>query len=140
VVDLKGQGDMVTFLKSDFTRGKPVWIEPGTTATPSAQQSPAVDPVGEWVAWTLTRNGTPFIAIKPVNQNASAPPSLLGTQFPAAYFCDWTEQGEILANVPDGAKWKLVVMDTDGQVRRTLSTAIAPAEGVSASWRKYGHR
>ena len=134
-------GDVVTFLKGDLTRGKPVWTEPGSAGKPQTQQSPGVDPVGEWVAWTLTRSGKPWVAIKPVRQYASYAPSLYdGGAAAGAYFCDWTEQGELLVNVSRGAHWALVVMDTDGHVKREVPTVVPPAAGISASWRKYGHR
>jgi prepilin-type N-terminal cleavage/methylation domain-containing protein len=134
-------GDMVTFLKADMTRGKPIWTEPRMGGSPQVQQSPAVDPVGEWVAWTIIRKNKPYVALKPVNQNASVAPTLYGGDYAGgAYLCDWTEQGEMLVNIKDGTKWRLVVMDTDGMIRRQLSTVLPPAEGVCASWRKYGHR
>ena len=78
--------------------------------------------------------------MKSTNDPSSTAPSLFGDQYTSAYFCDWTEQGDLLANVHAGT-WKLMVLRRrDGSVAREMGTAIAPAEGVVASYRKYEHR
>ena len=108
-----------------------------------SQVSPRVDPFGEYVAWTLWKSGRPYVAMKGSRALSSVPPSYLGDAFAGgAYFCDWTEGGDLLANVSKtGASWKLVVLRRrDGSVAREMPTVIAPPAGVVASWRKYEHR
>ena len=82
------------------------------------------------------------MAVKAVSDRLSRPPTVIGDQFfGGAYFCDWTEQGDILANVSKaGGVWRLVVLRRDGTLVRELATDVPPAEGVVASWRKYEHR
>jgi prepilin-type N-terminal cleavage/methylation domain-containing protein len=132
--------DVVTFLRKDFTRAKPIWAEPRSGGVQS-QDLPRVDPFNEYVGWTLTRNGRPYVAWKAVNGSSLTQPNLVGSDYTQAYFCDWTEaSGEMLCNVNKGGAWSLVVMDLGGTVKRKLSTAVPPGPGVVASWRKYGHR
>jgi len=131
-------GNMVAFLRKDFSLGKRVWAEPSAGVSQS-QEAPRVDPFGEYVGWTIHR-GQPCIAIKPVREVSTAQPTILSTQWPAAYFCDWTEQGTILANVKRPDRWQLVVLNKSGKIIRELATDIPPAEGPVASWRKHEHR
>jgi prepilin-type N-terminal cleavage/methylation domain-containing protein len=141
VNDKAAGGEMIMFLRKDLTYGKRVWTEPNSKPTEHTQESPRVDPLGEFVAWTLRRNGRPYVAMKNVRDPSATPPTLLGDQFPAAYFCDWTEQGELLVNVQKlPAQWRLMVLSRDGVMLRELGTDVSPAEGVVASWRKYEHR
>jgi hypothetical protein len=37
-------------------------------------------------------------------------------------------------------KWRLAIADKNGRLLNYLSTQVAPAWGVAASWRKYGHQ
>jgi hypothetical protein len=61
--------------------------------------------------------------------------------YTSVYFCDWTEQGTMLGNATrNGREYELIIFDKDGKVLQTLPTAVKPAPGVIASWRKYGHR
>jgi hypothetical protein len=131
--------ETVTFLRKDLTPAKPVWRS--GSGSRFMHRSPRVDPLGEYVAWTNMESG-PRIAVKAVSDSSSRPPTYLTTSvYSGAYFCDWTEQGDILANANRaGAGWRLVVMRRDGTLLRELATDIAPAEGVVASWRKYEHR
>ena len=65
----------------------------------------------------------------------------IGEGFRSVYFCDWTEEGTLLGNSSeDGKNWSLVVFDKQGRVVRRLDTAVPPAEGPVASWRKYGRQ
>jgi prepilin-type N-terminal cleavage/methylation domain-containing protein len=127
-------GDLVTFLQTNLTLAKPVWREPSSGV--QNQQSPRVDPTGEYVAWTIRRDGKFYAAVKPVNALPGTPPALLGLQYSVCYFCDWTEQGELLCNV-GGA---LVILDTGNRKVRQLSLNVPPADGIVATWRKYEHR
>jgi hypothetical protein len=99
-----------------------------------------VDPNGEYVAWTIMREGRPYIAMKSAKEGSWVTPTLLGEKYTKAYFCDWTEGGEMLANVQEFGVNKLVVMRRDGTMTRGLPTEVPPLDGVCATWRKYEHR
>jgi prepilin-type N-terminal cleavage/methylation domain-containing protein len=126
---------VVTFLKSDLSPGRPVWTPGG--GGPVAMY-PRVDPLGEYVGWTS--NGS--VALKHVNEPPSKAAGIIKVDgFQSVYFCDWTEQGDLLGNATnDGSHFVLIVFDRTGKVLRRLPTAVPPAPGVIASWRKYGHR
>jgi hypothetical protein len=144
LVDPVKRADVVSFFRADLTPGRTVWLEPrggGRGSTPQSQLSPRVDPLGEFVGWTIFRNGRPYLAFKHCKDHSTMPPNLLGTQYAGAYFCDWTEAGDVLANVKGAdARWRLVILDRQGDLRSELGTDPAPAEGAVASWRKYEHR
>jgi prepilin-type N-terminal cleavage/methylation domain-containing protein len=133
--------ETVTFLKKDLTAAKPVWTS--RSGSRFTQRMPRVDPMGEYVAWTSMESGT-RVAVKAVSDHVSRPPTYLsvGTGMTAgAYFCDWTEQGDLLINAQKApGQWRLMVMKRDGTVLRELATDVPPAEGIVASWRKYQHR
>lgn len=59
---------------------------------------------------------------------------------PTQFFCDWTEDSKPLANVNQGGKWSLAILDRNGRLIRKIPTAIEPAPGAVASWRKYLHK
>ena len=113
---------------------------------------PRVDMMGEWAGWTQgpsKKYQGHVIAIKPVKSPASAMPTFLGAKYVHAIFCDWTEDGNILANVQltagrDGEYardvWKLVILTKDGILLRQLDTDPAPMPDSTASYRKYGRR
>lgn len=131
---------VVGFLKKDFSLGRPVWSQPQNGL---GAEWPRVDGMGEFVGWSASKNGSTYsIAIKAVVDPPSSPPNIiLPDGYKSIYFCDFTEQGTILANgTTDGNNWKLVIVDRLGNVLKTLPTASPPAKGVTASWRKYGHR
>jgi hypothetical protein len=133
--------DTVAFLKKDFRPAKPVWAEPRSDANAPerVQLMPRVDPEGEYVAWSLTRGGKHLIAMKPARTSSLTTPTIFGDQFDAAYFCDWSEQGEMLINASRGGTFQLMVMRRDGSIARTFPTPVPPIEGVIATWRKYEH-
>jgi len=142
-----GPRGMVTFLRKDLSLGRPVWVEPAAGVL--ANEQPRVDPQGEFVAWSKRRDPNNnkdstvprFIALKHVSEPSTRPPSILGAEYFSAFFCDWTEDGRLLANVSDDNRtWRLVVLDREGRLQWTLDTPAPPAAGVVASWRKYGHR
>jgi hypothetical protein len=138
-ITFEGNFDTVAFLKKDFSRAKTVWSEPRSSGVQS-QDLPRVDPMGEFVGWTLTRGGKSYAAYKPVSMPALSPPNLMGDQFQQAYFCDWTEGGEMLCNIQDHGAWTLAILDRDGHLKRKLGTVSRTGPGVVVSWRKYGHR
>ena len=103
---------------------------------------PRVDPAGEYVAFTFQGTSGPKVALKQVTDPAERMPTFLMPQgFDSAYFCDWTESGTLLCNARASRDWwMLLVIDKDGKVVRRMDTAVRPAEGVVATWRKFGHR
>ena len=135
--------DLVAFLRKDLSIGKTVWQEPPGGAAGLAYEAPRVDPTGEFVAWTRRKaaGGEPrMLAYKATSEPASKPPTVLGDQYWSAYFCDWTEQGQLLVNVETDKGWVLVILDRAGKEVRRLPTPVRPSRGPVASWRKYGHR
>jgi prepilin-type N-terminal cleavage/methylation domain-containing protein len=127
----------IAFLKKDLTAGRMIWKEPGWTRVGS-NEFPRLDPSGEWVAWSQERTSgskTFWIALKAVREPVSTPPTRLGeTEFASAYFCDFTEDGTLLANVSrNGIDFKLVVMDKLGRIRRELNTDVPPTKGAVAT-------
>jgi prepilin-type N-terminal cleavage/methylation domain-containing protein len=142
-VVLRELKNTVCFLRKDLSASRVIWQEPLRSAV-GAMEFPRLDPAGEYVAWSQRRGGARSIysvALKRVNEPSSKPPTLIGGDFASAYFCDFIEDGTLLANVSrDNLMWGLVVMDRAGTVRREIKTAVPTAPGVVASWRKYGHR
>lgn len=144
-----GSSDAVCFLKKDFSPGKVVFLRSGPGGGPGGRtgiQSPQVDPMGEMVAWTIMEGGA-VAAFKAVNEPATRAPTIIGPttgpgpRFQRVYFCDWTEQGELLCNTSvNGSTFQLAIFDRQGQFVRTLDTEMPPARGIVASWRKYGHQ
>jgi Tfp pilus assembly major pilin PilA len=137
-VVLETAKDTVCFLKKDFSKAKPVWSEPRGSI--QVNDSPRIDPNCEYVGWTLTRGSKQYVAYKGISMSSLTPPTLIGDTFKAAYFCDWTEQGEMLCNVQDASGWSLVILDMGGNLKRRFGTPLHTSAGVAASWRKYGHR
>lgn len=148
VVKRRGPGDgggrqslcSVVLLRKDMTRGKRVWEQP--VSGQEALEGPRIDMMGEYVAWSARRGGNNrIIHVKHVNDPPAMAPTPIGDAFRSAYFCDWTEEGTLLANVTeDGANWMLAVFDRTGNLLRRMETDVRPAEGPVASWRKYGRR
>jgi prepilin-type N-terminal cleavage/methylation domain-containing protein len=135
------KNEVITFVRKDLSPGKTVWVEPGSKPGNANQESPRVDPQGEYVGWSLKRANRHYVAFKGTRDSMLQPPTLLGDQFTDAYFCDWTEGGLILANVTrNGSDWRLAILDRNGGLMSELGTSIPPAVGVVASWRKYEHR
>jgi len=140
-----GNADAVCFVKKDFSPGKPVFLSP-SNGMRTTLHSPAVDPMGEYVAWTIFDGGSPRAAFKSAKDSAARPPNLIPSfgpgmpSYSSVYFCDWTDESDLLCNAStDGQHYQLVVFSRDGTVVRKLDTEMPPAKGVVASWRKYGH-
>ena len=126
----------ITFIRKDFTAAKRIY-----TARNMSVEKPRCDSLGEYVAWTQGSTGAKVMAYKHVNQPPHVEPTVVGQQFPYIYFCDWTEQGELLGNAShDGFNFFLVVFDRKGRLVRRIDTESPPGEGVVASYRKFGHR
>jgi prepilin-type N-terminal cleavage/methylation domain-containing protein len=132
-------GVAVLFLRKNFTPGKIVYQT--VNLRPPDIEAPRVDLLGEFVAWTHRDNrGARVVAFKSVHDPMFQEPALIATRYQAAYFCDWGEDGNLLCNVSENGKWKLVVFDRKGREMRTLNTSTPPDEGYVATWRKYMHR
>ena len=145
VYDRNNNADVISFMRKDLRPGRGIWSQQrdGGMRGKPCQLSPKVDPFGEFVAWTILKNGgkDPQVAMKPARALSSEPPSMLAGNYSASYFCDWTGHGHLLVNAYDGARWKLVMLRrSDGSLVSELQTELPPAEGVVASWRKYEHR
>ncbi|MCY2951195.1 MAG: type II secretion system protein [Planctomycetota bacterium] len=119
----------VMFLKKDFSLGRPVHSGMAGTLV----EAPRVDPTGDWVAWTQYST----VALKHIRDPVSAPPRIVANN---TYFCDWTEDGNLLVNIRDGPRQMLAILNRDGKLMRKIPTAVRPLPGSVASWRKYGHQ
>ena len=130
----------VALIKADYSIGKIIWSTANYTSVED-RQGPKVDSQAEFAAWTEVAGGKGTIAVKPINARSDVKPDIIGTQFTNAYFCDWTEGDDLLCNVStNGSKWKLVILERDGTLKRELATTVDIPSGVIASYRKYMHR
>jgi hypothetical protein len=136
----------VAFLKKDLAPGQVIWREP-LISSGFPHQWPRVDGNGEFVGWSDSISGGMGgrrIAWKSVSDASSRPPTYIpnsnSTGYSEVCFCDWTEQGQILANANRNGTWRLTIFDRNGRMVRELPTTMPPAAGVIASWRKYGHK
>jgi len=134
---------VVMLLRKDLSYGKVLLrILPGGGI--SSNGDARVDPLGEWVAWTGYTKSGHRVGLKRLNEPSSILPTVLGEQFSEAWFCDWTEDGNLLVNARKGdghrSDWGLVILDKSGNVVRELATAVRPYDHSGASWRKYGHQ
>ncbi|HEV8607108.1 MAG TPA: type II secretion system protein [Tepidisphaeraceae bacterium] len=137
----EGHERAIVLARRDITAKKLIWMEqpyPGKFYN----ASPHIDPTGDWVAWTRqpdTGNTGRQIALKRVADSALIKPELLGGDFQEAMFCDWGEQGQLLACVKENGKWGLGVLNREGKLQRRLEAQINPPSTIPpASWRKYG--
>ena len=130
-------------LRKDFHLAKVVWEM--TRYWTTNVSWPRMDPTCQYVAWT--QSPTPFagghgnvsVALKHLRDPMYQPPAgiMINT---GTYFCDWTEDGDLLVNYVDGDQWRLGVVDLSGKLLKTLATDSPPAPGIVASWRKYTHQ
>jgi prepilin-type N-terminal cleavage/methylation domain-containing protein len=135
----------IVFLKKDFSLGKMVWLEPLPSGT---YLRPAVDPFGEFVAWTRqlgTGPGRFAVAVKPVRSPSAEAPSIIGTEYGlTVHFCDWTEDGNLLVAIDNGGyhSGDLIVLDRQGKLlkRIPLESGVSMYDAGAASWRKYWHQ
>jgi hypothetical protein len=134
-------GLRIVLLRKNFTVQKTLFVDVLSPRIPDP--APRVDPFGEFVGWTRRRvsNGASSIAIKPLNTPSSQEPSYVGEQFDSATFCDWTEDGKILAAVSERIRGDhLVVLDRSSKVFADIpGSAASQGYRGTASWRKYMH-
>jgi prepilin-type N-terminal cleavage/methylation domain-containing protein len=142
--DTRTGADVIGFFRKNLMPGKPVWSAARGEAKSGVQSQlyPRVDPFGEHVAWTLWSSKHAYVAVKSAKAPSNLPPTKFGESFAGAYFCDWTEGGDLLVNVStNGVTWNLVILRRrDGSIASELRTIVNPPEGVVASYRKYEHR
>ena len=121
-----------------FRLRRTIWEDSGENVE---DQFPRLDPLGEHVAWSRgkrTGPAPPFaIAIKNLDAASSQQPEIIAEDFESVWFCDWTSDGNLLANVKENGEWSLKVLNRSGKVVRTLPTRVPPATGPAASWRHY---
>lgn len=134
----------VCFLKKDMSPGRVVWRDPTASVHPP-HLWPRVDAGGEFVGWSQVVPGNTEgrrIAWKPVNARPGERPTIITGNSEDICFCDWTEDGQILANRKgQNGRWRLVIIDRNSsRILRELPTDMPPTRGAVASWRKYEHR
>ncbi len=125
----------VSFLKNDLSEGRNVWSS--SSYQPLDVEVPRVDTLGENVAWSLARTTGSMmriIAVKNVRDPNSMALTLVGGDFKSAHLCDWSENGNILANVSsDMTTWNLAIFDRKGRLVKKLETPALPGQGHIAS-------
>jgi prepilin-type N-terminal cleavage/methylation domain-containing protein len=133
-VGRRGEGLVLQFYRKNFSPGPPVWGPDGQLW----ESYPRVDMTGEFVAWSDGER----VAVKPVKAPPRQPPDYITSpHFSALYFCDWTEQGDLLCNATaNGHTYRLAILDRRGNLVRRLDGAETLKGPAVASWRKYGHR
>jgi prepilin-type N-terminal cleavage/methylation domain-containing protein len=139
-VTFSGNTQTISFFKKNFTPAARVHVL--TNNGVNNQIDPRVDPTGEYIGWTqLGNGGRHYAAFKHVRDPVALPPTVIGNPLSDTYFCDFTEQGNLLVN--EGASRQttsLAIYDRKGRLVRKLNTPFRPDWGVVASWRKYNHR
>ena len=82
------------------------------------------------------------IAYLPVGVPSSQQPSFLGRRYQVAIFCDWTEDGRILAYVANGGgPTHLVILDRGDRLMADIpGGATMERRAGTAAWRNYLHR
>jgi prepilin-type N-terminal cleavage/methylation domain-containing protein len=118
---------LIVLLGRNFEPRKTLWRFPDWAHLPGLC-APAIDPFGEWVAWSWNAR----VMVKRIDEHTAATVTTLDI----GYFCDWTEDGNLL--VRDRSN-KLAVYTRDGKLLRQLDTALRPLNGTAA-YRKYGHQ
>jgi len=138
-ITLFGSTETIAFFKKNFTLGARVY---SVNNGPENLKNPRVDVSGEYVAWTqIGPNNRRAAAVKHIRDPIALAPLFIGDPTTDTYFCDWTEQGNLLVNIGTAkTNTTLAVYDRRGHLLRKLSTPTHPDVGVVASWRKYEHR
>jgi prepilin-type N-terminal cleavage/methylation domain-containing protein len=130
-----GKVSSVVLIGQNFLPGRIIWTWQSSVG--GVPQQPRVDPFGQYVAWRAVGG----VYYKGINEPPLMPPRVVGKQFPATAFCDWTEGGDLLVNTSqDNQNWQLVVLDKRGRLVNVINTAVPPLSGAVASYRKYQHR
>ena len=109
---------------------------------------PRVDKTGTWMAWTAPEFKEPrygrLIGVARVDRGPTVQSWFVGADFGDCVFCDWTDDGNILANVreqtqPRQRGWCLAILDKEGKLLRRIPTDVPPAPESGASWRHARH-
>jgi hypothetical protein len=126
----------VVLLRKDFTIKKIVCVRAGNS------DSASVDPMGEYAAWSGISGSHPTVAVKSLKSPSADPPFFIPLPDPSITylsFCDWTEDGHILAAEQNPAGQKLMIITRTGKLLRTVRLD-KPQFYPRASWRKYMHQ
>lgn len=136
----------VTFFRKDMIPSRVIHTFAGNFSA-GFVAFPRIDPFGEWVGWSQAKSfsGSKVtawqIALKEARAPAGTKPLMIGSKYLSAALCDFTEGGDLLANVSkDGINHKLAIFDRKGNLVREIDTASQPGPGIVASWRKFGRR
>ena len=131
----------IRLLRKDFSTQKTLHVD--TLGGYFPYSGPKVDPFGEFVAWTVRgSHGWQAVGFKPLNAPSMSLPNKVGEQYQIATFCDWTEDGKILAAVYEpGRGDHLVILDRDNRLIADIPGRYGPAHIHSpASWRHFMRR
>jgi prepilin-type N-terminal cleavage/methylation domain-containing protein len=125
---------IVTFVRSDFSYAKTIWVPPPGKTQPDAEDYPMdVDWMGEWIAWTVSDGNNSKTAIKSVKDPSWMEPSYITVS--GAYFSQWTDDGNMLFCTGNG----MAIVDRNGDVLHRFSVPYG-THTAWASHRHYGHR
>src|SRR5207248_1101290 len=94
--DTRTTADVIGFFRKDLRPGRAVWSAARGQAKTGdqSQEYPRVDPMGEFVGWTLWVARRPYVVVKSACASSTVAPTKLSEAFAGAYFCDWTEGGD----------------------------------------------
>lgn len=90
---------------------------------------------GEWAGWTSRTGRYGDIKIKLIEETVAKPARSVWPPGFGSIFCGWTAEGNVFANVEEGRRWGLVILDKQGTVLRRITTDVRPMAGTGASWR-----
>jgi prepilin-type N-terminal cleavage/methylation domain-containing protein len=131
----------IRYVRANLTLGKAIWAHPqGDPMQPNTGDYPmAVDPMGEWVGWTVSDGNNSMTVIKHTASPPNMPPTYLRPMnpagpFPLGQFAQWTDEGNLLFCTGNG----MAIVNKDGEVLRHFSLENGTHSGW-ASWRRYGH-
>jgi hypothetical protein len=132
------EGVAIVLLKKDLTRYKTLWLD--RTTPRNSFPEPRADPFGEYVAWTMRKQGGGLgpVVLKPVREPSTVPPAIL---LPDGVFYDWTDDGKLMVYLPGTGGGMLSIVDTNGRyVGPVRGTDGFTTRAGAASWRKYLRR
>ena len=128
----------IGLVKTDFMPGRPIYTWPEEMRGMHFHVNPKIDPTGEWAAWSGFAFGSfGGVFVRGLREDPTTPlRSIPGN----LEFCDWTDDGYIVANGshssgPSG----LLILKVDGTLVRQVPTEVPPRPYTMAAYRKFGH-